>query len=287
MKQLYILALSIITTTLAYAQKTTDNFNLNYNVANYEDIRIHNFKGNVVVNAKPGKEFSLKVTRKLKSRSKSDLQKAKEEVYLDTTVIDGEFIVFMVAPDKHFKIDDDGGSYYQGENWDNWSKNNIKKYGVEYEFEIEASIPPHKNLYAATHHNDVKVAGIQGNTTVKSHHGNVYADTGGEIVVAKTHHGDVKVDHSSNSVSKGVYITHHGDIETSFPQVSAMVSLKSHHGSFYTDFDYDHVAQKVNFNKDGKKTMYKYGGETNIKVGRGTGDFTYRTHHGDTFINKN
>ncbi|GLR17393.1 DUF4097 family beta strand repeat-containing protein [Portibacter lacus] len=287
MQQLYILLMSLLFPLLLNGQQSTDKFDLKYDVKAYQSIRIHNFKGDVKVKAKQGNELRLKVSRTLKSKSNQKLKAAKEEVYLDTTSIDGEFIVFMIAPDKHFKIDDDGSSYYQGENWDNWSKKNIKDYGVEYEFEIEATVPPGVNLYAATHHKDVEVSGIQGNTTVKSHHGSVKASTGGSLVIAKTHHGDVTVDHSSSQVQKGIYKTHHGDIRTSFPSVSAMASMDSHHGSFYTDFDYQHVAQKVNIKKDGTKAKYKYSGATSIKLGSGNGTLTYRTHHGDTFINKN
>lgn len=288
MKNIYnILALTLCFCASLVGQKDTESFKMNYNVANYDNIRIHNFKGDVTVNAKTGNQFELKVQRILKSKSNSKLNAAKTEVYVDTTVVDGEFIVFMVAPDKHFKMDENGNSYYNGQDWNNWSKNKIKDYGVEYEFIIDATIPPSKNLYAATHHKDVTVKGINGNTTVKSHHGSVRATTGGDIVIAKTHHGDVTVEHSSSNVTEGVYKTHHGDINTSFPQLSADATMKSHHGSFYIDFDYQHVAQQVKMREDGKKTKYKLGGDTAIRVGSGSGKLTYATHHGDTYIAKN
>ncbi len=287
MKKIAILAITILATTLSYAQRATDNMNMSYDVSAYENIRIHNFKGDVKVTTKPGSKLSLKVKRTLKAKSNKKLQAAKEEVYLDTTVIENELVVFMVAPQKYFKIDKDGNSYYQGNNWNNWSKDDIKEYDVEYEFEIEATLPADKNVYAATHHKDVEVEGVQGNTTVKSHHGSVRANTGGEVVVAKSHHGNVTVEHTSRNVSEGVYKTHHGDIKTSFPALSAKASMDSHHGSYFIDFDYEHVAQRVSLDKKGKKTKYKYGGETNIQVGSGQGTLTYRTHHGDTYIIKN
>ncbi|WP_235299511.1 DUF4097 family beta strand repeat-containing protein [Portibacter marinus] len=287
MKRVLLIIAVMMTASLAYSQKSTDNMNMDFDVSAYENIRIHNYNGNVTVNAKPGKTLSLKVKRTLTSGSGSELAKAKEEVYLDTTVIDGEFIVFMVAPQKFFKVDDEGNSYYNGPSWNNWSKGNIKEYGVEYEFEIEATIPPEKNLYAATHRKDVDVIGIQGKTTVKTHHGSVKAKTGAEEVIAKSHHGDVTVEHTGNNVTSGVYKTHHGDIRTTFPSLNAVASMDSHHGDFYIDYDYEFVAQKVSIIEDGRKTKYKYGGETNIKVGNGNGKLTYRTHHGDTYITKN
>ena len=287
MKRIAILVIAILATTLIYGQKATDNITLNYDVSSFENIRIHNFKGNVSVKTKPGNTLSLKVKRTLKAKTGKKLEAAKQEVYLDTTIIDNELVVFMVAPQKYFKIDKDGNSYYQGNNWNNWSKNDIKEYDVEYEFEIEASVPANRNIYAATHHKDVGVYGVQGNTTVKSHHGNVMATTGGDEVVARSHHGDVTVHHTSRSVSKGEYKTHHGDIKTSFPALSAKVTMASHHGSYFIDFDYEHVAQEVSMKKDGKTTKYKYGGDTSIKVGSGLGRLTYKTHHGDTYIINN
>ena len=271
---------------LGEAQEVSDNFNMSFNVANISDIRIHNFKGDVTVKGTSGSKFELKVKRILKSKSRAKLKAAQSEVYLDTTIIDGEFIVFVNAPDKHFKMDDDGNSYYNGNDWNNWSKDDIKDYGVEYEFIIEATVPASSNLYAATHHKDVNVSKINGNTTVKSHHGNVEAETGGNIIVAKSHHGDVLVKHSSRNVSQGTYKTHHGDIRTSFPEVSADVTMKSHHGSFYVDFDYKHTAQKIKLQEEGRKTKYKIGDGTSIRIGSGGGKFTYATHHGNTYISK-
>ncbi len=287
MKKIYnTFFLLVCVALVANAQKVTEKLNYNYNVSAYKDIRIHNFDGDVTIKATRGNELALKVTKITRSKSQRKLEAAREEVYLDTTVIDGEFIVFMVAPNRFFKMDDEGNSFYKGDSWDNWQKSSIQDYGVKYEFIIEATVPADKNIWAATHYDDVLVEGINGNTVVKSHHGSVKAVTGGDEVVAKTHHGDVEVVHTSNAVTHGVYKTHHGDITTSFPQLSADVSMKSHHGSFYIDFPYNHIAQKVNKLEDGRKTKYKIGGKTSIRVGNGKGELTYATHHGNTYISK-
>lgn len=287
MKKILLSTTLLLIWTLATSQKDVETFNLEYDVSSLQKVRIHNYDGDVKVTARPGNKVSLKVTRTLMAKTNSKLEAAKQEVYLDSTVIDGELIVFMKAPQKFFKIDDEGNSYYNGQNWNNWSKGDIRDYGVDYEFIIEAQIPPNKEIYIATHHEDVDVSGFLNRTVVKSHHGSVKASTSGKEVIAKSHHGDVTVEHLSDQVNSGYYKTHHGDINTSFPSLSVLASMKSHHGAFYSDFDFQHVAQKVSVNEDGGETKYKYGGETNIKIGGGKGVLRYQTHHGDTYIVKN
>lgn len=286
MKKIYTLIILITSIAIGHAQTDKTSYDLNYNVSQFQKLRIHNFEGNVTVKATSGNELKLSVTKILTSNSRKDLEKGKTEISLDTTVIDGEFIVFVNAPNRFFEIDEEGNSYYNGQNYNNWNKSMIKKYNVKYEFIIEAQVPRNMELYAGTHRGDVHASGIQANTTVKSHHGSVFANTGGEKVKAKSHHGDITIEHTSPNVTEGYYKTHHGDIKTSFPALSAEASLKSYHGSFYSDFDYDRQFKKLQVSNDKGKAKYKYSKGTVIKIGAGKGSLYYKTHHGDTYISK-
>ena len=63
--------------------------------------------------------------------------------------------------------------------------------------------------------------------------------------------------------------------------------MASHHGEFYTDFDYQMAPQKINVSKGGEKAKYKLRGGTTININGGNGELSYKTHHGDVFIEKN
>ena len=128
--------------------------------------------------------------------------------------------------------------------------------------------------------------GFRGKLIAKNHHGNVKVETGSSAPIVKTHHGDIEVIHSSSGITSGIYKTHHGDIRTSFRSLSAEVSLSTHHGSFFTDFEYNMSPMKVSSSKAKKGTKYKLGGNTGIKIGGGNANLEYKTHHGDTYITK-
>lgn len=267
-------------------QSYDDNQSMTVNASKYDMVRVHNYNGNVTVREGNGNSVSIKSQRKLKSKNNNKLDQARSEVFLDTAIIDGELIFFVNVPDRKLEIDEKGNGYYNS-GWDNnWSKRNIKEYEVQYEFTIEVSIPSDKDVYASTHRKNLDVKGFSGKLIAKNHHGNVKVETGSSAPIVKTHHGDIEVLHTSSGITSGIYKTHHGDIRTTFRALSAEVSLSTHHGSFYTDFDYNISPMKVTSSKARKGTKYKLGGNTGIKIGNGNATLEYKTHHGDTYITK-
>ena len=62
--------------------------------------------------------------------------------------------------------------------------------------------------------------------------------------------------------------------------------MKSHHGSFYTDFDWKAMPVSV-AREDGKSgTRYRWGNGTQVRIGSGGIKMDFRTHHGDVFLTK-
>ncbi|NNF35685.1 MAG: hypothetical protein HKN68_16375 [Saprospiraceae bacterium] len=268
------------------AQTLEDQTSMTFNANNYEMLNLHNYKGEVTITAHNQSTIEVKAVRKLSAKSSAKLEKAKQEVFLDSTVIDGALIVFVNAPDRKLEINEDGQASYNSNEWSNWNKSNIKKYDTKYEFILEVKMPASMDLYASNHHSMLDVRGINGKLTAKSHHKGVYVKTGSTDVTVKSHHGDVTVDHTSENVVIGNYKSHHGDIKTSFPDLSARVEMTSHHGSLYTDFDYDYTSTPVKNSGNGKKTKYKSKGGASIQIGSGKAELYYKTHHGDSIISR-
>ncbi len=279
----FILTLGV---SILSAQTHEDKASMNFNANDYEMLRLHNYKGEVNISAHNSPRIEVNAVRTLTAKSSSKLEKAKEDVFLDSTVIDGELVLFINAPDRKLEINEDGQAYYNSWGWDDWNKSDIKKYDTKYEFTIEIKMPASMDLYASNHHEDLTIKGINGKLIAKNHHSSVYVSTGSTEITAKTHHGDVTVDHTSSNVMKGNYKTHHGDIKTSFPALSAKVELTSHHGSLYTDFDYDYTSTVAKKSQNGKMTKYRSKGGSNIQIGSGKGELYYKTHHGDSIITR-
>jgi hypothetical protein len=268
------------------AQTHEDRTSMSFNSDDYEMLRLHNYKGEVNISAHNSSSIEVTAVRKLTAKTPTKLEKAKEEVYLDSEVIDGELVIFVNAPDKKLEIDEEGQVYYKSWGWDNWNKPDYEKYDTDYKFTIEIKMPASMDLYASNHHEDLTIDGIDGKLTAKNHHNSVYVKTGSTDVTAKSHHGDVTVAHTSGNIISGNYETHHGDIKTSFPALSAKVQMTSHHGSLYTDFDYDYTATQAKYSGNGKKKKYKSKGGASIQIGSGKGELFYKTHHGDSIISK-
>jgi hypothetical protein len=259
---------------------------MTFNADQYDMLNLHNYKGEVTITAHNQSTIEVKAVRKLTATSSAKLEKAKQEVFLDSTVIDGTLIVFVNAPDRKLEINEDGQAYYNSNEWGNWNKKNMKKYDTRYEFILEVKMPASMDLYASNHHSLLDVRGVNGKLIAKSHHKSVYVETGSTDVSVKSHHGDVTVNHTSGNVLKGNFKTHHGDIKTSFPDLSARVEMTSHHGSLYTDFDYDYTASQAKNSGNGKKTKYKSKGGASIQIGSGKAELYYKTHHGDSIISR-
>ena len=285
MKTIFCFILTLGVSFLS-AQTHEDRTSMNFTSSDYEMLRLHNYKGEVNITAHNSSSIEVRAVRKLNAKTSAKLEKAKKEVFLDSTVIDGDLVLFINAPDRKLEINEDGQAYYNSYGWDNWNKSDVKKYDTKYEFIIEIKMPASMDLYASNHHEDLTIDGINGKLTAKNHHNSVYVKTGSTDVTAKSHHGDVTVDHTSSNVMKGNYKTHHGDIKTSFPALSAKVEMSSHHGSLYTDLDYDYTATQVKYSKNGKKTRYKSKGGASIQIGSGKAELYYKTHHGDSIISR-
>ena len=157
MQIITILVFSILTLFTARQKEKTEKIDTSYNVNNYKQIRIHNFRGNVNIKAYSGNLLQISGSRLITSKTDSGLEEGLSKVELDTTIIDGEFIVFINAPDKHFKIDKEGNSHYESDEWNNWDKHKIKEPDYTFEYTLEIKIPADKVLYAATHWKDINV----------------------------------------------------------------------------------------------------------------------------------
>jgi hypothetical protein len=265
-------------------KKRSENQEITFNVQNFDKVRIHNYRGDVKIQASTGSTMQIDIVKNVWGKTDNSINKGFEEVKLDSTIVDGEFIIFINTPYKHFKIDNNGNSYYQSEDWENWNKKKIKEPEYKFEFQMTIKLPADKMLYAATHWEDMEVKGMNSNLTVKNHHGDIDVVTNSDNLVIETHHGDIKVENASRNVANGVFKTHHGDINTSFPTLSAAVFMDTYHGDLYTDFDYSLEPTLINTSKKKNKAKYSYKAKTKIKIGNGAGNLTYKTHHGDIYI---
>lgn len=281
--------LAFVLPMLMHAQSFDDAKTMNINLSGIEMVHMHNFKGDVTIKGTNASQGKITFKRKLKSASRSKLNKAKDLIYLDTMIVDNELYFFIESPDRQFKINADGSAGYNS-NWQgDWNVlTNSKRFNVESEFTIVLELPKSMKLMASVHHKDLKIEGVENVVRAGTHHGSVDVKGLRNDIDASSHHGDVTVQFDKNPQNKLNCHTHHGDITVAMQSgFSADVSMKSHHGAFYTDFDYKRMPSSISKkNSDNRGTKYKIGGDTKVRIGDGDVEVDFSTHHGDVFITK-
>ena len=267
------------------AQQFSDQRTISVDVSKVKVLRLHNLYGKVQVKATSGNTATIKAKRTLRSSSAQRLNEAKQEIYLDSILEDGNLIFFVEAPNRQLEIDENGRAHYRGWGNDSWNNKKSKVFEVKFEFDIEMEVPAQTDLYVSTHEERLEVTGMNGNLMASNHHNSIkLTDIGGNASV-NTHHGDIELSYSRNPTDDCSYKTHHGDIRIYYPNaLSADVSLDSHHGDFYTDFEWKPKPIEVSSKKASKGTTYYVGKGTNVRIGSGGIEQNFKTHHGDIYL---
>lgn len=259
---------------------------LNIDASKYERINVYNFDGNVNVKPSSNKEASFRYSRKITASTNRKLTRAKEEIYVDTISMDGELFVFISNPEKVLRSNGSGSRFMTYHHKTDNNFNSIKASGIDYEFEFDISLPVDTDGIISTHDGDIVVKGIKGQLSVLNHHGEVKLDQVHQVDLVKSHHGELKVVFSDQPDMDVSLSTHHGNISVSFPETPSLrLDLDSYHGSFFTDFDWEPMVNKIQ-KTNKKKTKYKIGSATNVKIGGGKYEMSFKSHHGDMFILK-
>ncbi len=285
MKYLLMITLSLVMLNIS-GQSSEDTQEWDVDVSDMKQVLLFNKEGNVKITGTSGDRVKIKVKRKLKAKTKAKLTKAKQEIYLDTMMIEGNLYFFVQNPYTILEMDKIGGNaWYNSRDQGKWRWNSHGDRDVHWEMTIEMQVPRNMPLRAYTHKKDLHISGVTGMLNAGVHHGSLNLKDVKNIESASGHHGDIAVSFSDQPDVDGKFDTHHGDIKLEFPSApSAKVSMDSHHGSFYTDFDWSPLALKTTKSKSNKGTTYRVGDGTSVQFGGGAHDIKMHSHHGDMYI---
>ncbi len=293
MKAYSILVVFCSTLGLCISQEIRNEFTYSMVISGIEQFHLHNLNGKVEVRAVDGKTATLTVERTLTSGSKTTLEEAKDQIYVDSMMVDGRAYWFMQHPHQEFRLDEEGHGYYHSD-W-NWNGNRRRndRFDIKYQFKMVLELPRNIDLSVSTHREDLLIDGLNSDVFAQNHHGSVTLRNIGGNASVHTHHGSIKVDYTRNPDQAGTYHTHHGDISVKYLEgFSADVSLKSHHGEFFTDFDWTaapanaQVSESDGQTRVGTKYAIKSDGRTFVTIGNGGLEQSFSTHHGSIYLLK-
>jgi hypothetical protein len=239
-------------------------------------LAVDNVFGGIEVQAADVKSVELSARKTIKARTQDKIALAKAEVELKITQTGNDVDVYIDGPFR-CKIGDCDGV-----------KDRDPGYEVDYDFVLR--IPRRTDLTLKTvTGGDVLVRGVNGDFHVSNVNGKVTLDAMAGSGDAHTVNGPVRVVFARNPSSSCSFKTVNGGVTLVFPDgLAADFALKTMNGEAFSDFASIALPAETakRETRDGK-TLYRRGGYTRIRIGKGGPEFRCETLNGDILISKN
>ena len=240
------------------------------------DLRVTN--GAIQVTGDGGNEVRLRIDRTIEAEREELIDEARRDVRLDTT--DGADTVGLVVREPHGPA---CGESYNGfrEPW--WDRS---RYRVRTDLTVHVPAATRFRV-CGINSKDIDITGVTGDFDVTNVNGAVSVRGVRGSGRATTVNGAVTVTFLDAPRDESLLKTVNGDITATFPpSLSADLGLKTFHGGLYTDFDVTPVAARPTAAPDRRNGRYVYrtGGFTLVRAGRGGPEITLETLNGDVRV---
>ena len=237
---------------------------------------VDNVFGGIDVQAASGTDVELVALKTIRAKSQEKIARAKAEVDLKIDQRGNDIDLYVDGPFR-CQVQD-----CKGLRWRDWG------YEVVYEFRLR--VPRRTNLTLKTvNEGAVTARGIEGDFDVSNVNGPVTFEAVSGAGNADTVNGDVRIAFARNPAAPCSFETVNGDIRMSFAaNLGADFWLKTMHGEASSDFESVRLpAKPAQSEKLEGKTIYRRGGHTGIRIGRGGPEIRCETLNGDILIEKN
>ena len=232
--------------------------------------------GSIEVQGADRPDVEMIARRTIRAKSPDRIERAKAEVKLDVKAAGSGIDIYVDGPFR-CRVQD-----CEGLRWLEWG------YEVQYDFVLK--VPRRIGLTVKTvTHGDITVRGVEGDFDIRNVNGKILMESVAGSGRAHTVNGGVRVGFSRNPAAACSFRTVNGDVETSFRDgLAADFRLKTMHGEAYSDFASTNLpAEPVTRESAGGRTIFKRGGATGARVGKGGPEIRCETLNGDIIIKKN
>jgi hypothetical protein len=251
------------------------------NVLKFQDVSrpgtllVDNVFGSISVEAADRQDIELAAVRTIRAKTKDKLDRAKAEVKLDLKGVGTDIDVYVDGP---FRCQVDG---CKGLRWRDWG------YEVRYDFVLK--VPRRTSVVLKTvNDGDIIVRGVEGDFDVSNVNGRVTLEAVAGAGEAHTVNGKVRAAFRRNPAEACSFETVNGDVELVFASgLAADIRLKSMNGEAFSDFTVTPLpAEAVKREVEDGRTVFKRGGYTGVRAGKGGPEIRCETLNGDIFIKK-
>jgi hypothetical protein len=214
--------------------------------------------------------------RTIRAKSPDRIERAKAEVKLDVKAAGSGIDIYVDGPFR-CRVQD-----CEGLRWLEWG------YEVQYDFVLK--VPRRTGLTLKTvNRGEITVRGVEGDFDVRNVNGKIAMESVAGAGRARTVNGGIRVGFVRNPASPCSFKTVNGDVEASFRDgLAADLRLQSMRGEAYSDFASIKLpAEPVTRETAGGRTIFKRGGATGARVGKGGPEIRCEALNGDIFIKKN
>src|SRR5688572_11109789 len=254
-----------ITKEFTFQTKSTDNI-----------LIVDNLNGHVKVEGYSGDKILVEATKRIRAKSKEDLDKGIREINLGSMNLSDTVILFAENPCHAFgkkKEKYNKNDYWAGSEW-HYQWNNCQdkcEEGFDWTLDFVIKIPASVNLMVSTiNQGDISVAQVNGRVVANNINGAIRLDGLSREAIASTINGNVDIEYVKNPQKNCRFYTLNGDINALFqPGLAANVSFESFNGDLYTNID-KLESLPVSVDKEKTKDGTKYKVNTNrYKIGQG------------------
>jgi hypothetical protein len=240
------------------------------------DLIVDNVIGSIEVQGTDRTDVEMVAFRTIRAKTQDRIGKAKAEVKLDVKSAGSGIDIYVDGPFR-CQVQD-----CQGLRWLEWG------YEVQYDFVLK--VPRRTGLtLKAVNHGKISVQGVEGDFDVRNVNGGITMESVAGSGRARTVNGEVRVRFARNPAAPCSFKTVNGDVEASFRDgFAADLRLQTMHGKAYSDFASTKLPDEpLTRETTGGTTIFKRGGATGARVGKGGPEIRCETLNGDILIRKN
>jgi hypothetical protein len=236
---------------------------------------VDNLFGKIEVLAADRTDVELVAYRTIKAKSQDKIALAKSEVKLDLKPRGDDIEIYVDGPFRCQTQDCRGVKQ--------------REWGYEVHYDFVLQVPRRTDLTLKTvSAGDITVHGVEGAFDMTNVNGKIVLESVAGSGEAHTANGEVRVSFARNPTGPCSFKTMNGDVALSFrPGLAADFRLKTMNGDAYSDFASTNLPpEEVRKETREDKTIYRRGGFSGARVGKGGPEIRCETMTGDIWIKK-
>ena len=257
-------------------RETSSTIELRFDSAGQYTVDLRTITGSIRLTTADRDTVRLTLARSTSAEREADLVTAERDVRLDTST--RGTTASAVLRDRNQACGESSPS--QGEAW--WDR---RRYDVR--VDLTAEVPNGSRVRLCTINGGAIVAtGALGDFDVSNVNGRIELSGIRGSGRATTVNGPVNVMFAEAPDDASEFKTVNGDVTVTFPRsLAADLRLKTLHGELLTDFEVETLPVTVQATRSSAgRYLYKAGGMTRVRVGRGGPELSFDTVNGDVRI---